>query len=113
MPAGGQVPGIAGRLGGDTKTVEADEARGEAMSSRVEVHLLAQWLTPQQLRGGVAVVIDVLRATTTIVHALAAGCTAVLPEREVEAARHLARRSRPFSRTDSGSVEDATARQRL
>jgi 2-phosphosulfolactate phosphatase len=65
------------------------------MSSRVEVHLLAQWLTPQQLRGGVAVVIDVLRATTTIVHALAAGCTAVLPEREVEAARHLARRCQP------------------
>ncbi len=37
-----------------------------------------------------AVVIDVLRATTTIVHALAAGCTAVRPCAEVDEARRIA-----------------------
>src|SRR5205807_6516908 len=42
------------------------------------------------LAGGLAVVIDVLRATTTIVHALAAGCTDVRPCAEVEEARALA-----------------------
>jgi 2-phosphosulfolactate phosphatase len=40
------------------------------------------------------VVIDVLRASTTIIHALAAGCTAVLPVAEVEEARGLAGRMR-------------------
>jgi 2-phosphosulfolactate phosphatase len=45
---------------------------------------------PERLRGGVAVVIDVLRATTTILHALAAGCDAVRPCATVEEARHLA-----------------------
>jgi 2-phosphosulfolactate phosphatase len=38
----------------------------------------------------VAVVIDVLRASTTIVHALAAGCSVVHPCLEVEEARELA-----------------------
>jgi 2-phosphosulfolactate phosphatase len=40
--------------------------------------------------GNTAVVIDVLRATTTIIHALVAGCTAVHPCAEVEEARGLA-----------------------
>src|ERR1700730_8781422 len=56
----------------------------------VRVHLLPQLARPGELRGGVAVVIDVLRATTTIVHALAAGCLAVRPCAEVEEARALA-----------------------
>jgi 2-phosphosulfolactate phosphatase len=38
----------------------------------------------------VAVAVDVLRAGTTIVHALAAGCSAVVPVAEVEEARRLA-----------------------
>jgi 2-phosphosulfolactate phosphatase len=61
------------------------------MARRVEVHLLPQYVAPEHLRGGVAVVIDVLRASTTIVHALAAGCKAVIPVLEVEEARHLAK----------------------
>jgi 2-phosphosulfolactate phosphatase len=56
----------------------------------VHVHLLPELAAPGRLRGGVAVVIDVLRATTTIIHALAAGCTAVRPCAEVEEARELA-----------------------
>lgn len=57
----------------------------------VLVHLLPELLPPAcRLAGAVAVVIDVLRATTTIVHALAAGCRAVRPVTEVEDARQLA-----------------------
>jgi 2-phosphosulfolactate phosphatase len=56
----------------------------------VEVHLLPCLAPPGRLAGGIAVVIDVLRATTTIVHALAAGCSAVRPCAEVDEARALA-----------------------
>ncbi|MBI3407580.1 MAG: 2-phosphosulfolactate phosphatase [Planctomycetes bacterium] len=56
----------------------------------VYVHLLPQLAPAGFLAGGLAVVIDVLRATTTIVHALAAGCTCVRPCSEVEEARALA-----------------------
>ncbi len=58
------------------------------------VHLLPHLAPTELLRGGVAVVIDVLRASTTIIHALAAGCTAVLPVAEVEEAREVAGRMR-------------------
>jgi 2-phosphosulfolactate phosphatase len=56
----------------------------------VRVHLLPELVSPESLSGSVAVVIDVLRATTTIVHALSAGCTAVHPCLEVEEAQRLA-----------------------
>jgi 2-phosphosulfolactate phosphatase len=56
----------------------------------VQVHLLPDLAPSGCLAGGLAVVIDVLRATTTIVHALAAGCTAVRPCADVEEARTLA-----------------------
>jgi 2-phosphosulfolactate phosphatase len=56
----------------------------------VQVHLLPKLVPPARLAGGLAVVIDVLRATTTIIHALAAGCIAVHPCAEIEEARELA-----------------------
>src|SRR5438445_400071 len=56
----------------------------------VQVHLLPELAPPGRLAGGLAVVIDVLRATTTIIHALAAGCVAVRPCLEIEEARTLA-----------------------
>jgi 2-phosphosulfolactate phosphatase len=56
----------------------------------VQVHLLPELAPPGGLAGGLAVVIDVLRAATTMIHALAAGCTAVRPCAEVEEARTLA-----------------------
>jgi 2-phosphosulfolactate phosphatase len=61
----------------------------------VRVSLVPAWATPPRLAGCVAVVIDVLRATTTMIHALAAGCRAVLPCAEVEEARELASRLQP------------------
>ena len=57
----------------------------------IQVHLTPQLAALDDLAGGVAVVIDVLRATTTtILHALVAGCPAVRPCAEVEEARELA-----------------------
>jgi 2-phosphosulfolactate phosphatase len=56
----------------------------------VRVHLTPDRLTPDLLADSIAVVIDVLRATTTIIHALAAGCVAVWPIAEVDEARRLA-----------------------
>ncbi|MFL5243567.1 MAG: 2-phosphosulfolactate phosphatase [Gemmataceae bacterium] len=61
-----------------------------AQEREVQVHLLPCLALPGQLTGCLAVVIDVLRATTTIIHALAAGCTAVRPCSEVEEAKQLA-----------------------
>jgi 2-phosphosulfolactate phosphatase len=56
----------------------------------VQVHLLPQLVPAGRLAGGLAVVIDVLRTTTTILHALAAGCTSVRPCADVDEARALA-----------------------
>jgi 2-phosphosulfolactate phosphatase len=56
----------------------------------VFVHMLPSLIPPGGLRDGVAVVIDVLRASTMIVHALVAGCPAVIPCAEVDEARSLA-----------------------
>lgn len=56
----------------------------------VHVYLLPDLASPGRLAGSLAVVIDVLRASTTIVHALAAGCCAVRPCLEVDEARCLA-----------------------
>ena len=57
---------------------------------RVFVHLLPSLIPPGSLRGGVAVVVDVLRATTVMVHALAAGCEAVIPCGEIDEAKAVA-----------------------
>ena len=54
-------------------------------------HLLPTTVDPDTLPGSIAVMIDVLRASTTLAHALAAGCHAIHPCRDVETARTLAR----------------------
>ena len=56
----------------------------------VFVHLLPSLIPPGSLRGGVAVVVDVLRATTVMVHALAAGCEAIIPCAEIDQAKAVA-----------------------
>ncbi len=60
------------------------------MTRDVKVHLLPKLFEPEEVRGGIAVVLDILRASTTIVHALASGAKAVLPVGEVDEARHRA-----------------------
>lgn len=59
---------------------------------RLDAVLVPAELRPDRLRGRVAVVIDALRATTTVAVALAAGVRAVWPVASVAAARALARR---------------------
>jgi 2-phosphosulfolactate phosphatase len=67
------------------------KGKGTAGGEReLQVHLLPQLVPEGRLKGGTAIVIDVLRATTTIVHALAAGCTCVRPCCEIDEAKKLA-----------------------
>jgi len=56
----------------------------------IHVHLLPALIPPGALSGAVAVVTDVIRATTVMIHALAAGCTAVIPCAEIDEARRVA-----------------------
>lgn len=60
------------------------------MSHCLNVYALPSLAPPDALADGVAVVIDVLRATTTIVYALEAGAREVLPCLEIDEARRLA-----------------------
>ena len=57
---------------------------------KVFVHLLPEMVEPDTLRGSTCVVIDLLRATTTITYALAAGAERVIPCLTVEQARETA-----------------------
>jgi 2-phosphosulfolactate phosphatase len=56
---------------------------------QIDVYLLPALVEPVRLTGKTVVVIDVLRATTTIVHALAAGAVQVIPCLEVEEAQRI------------------------
>ena len=60
------------------------------MSRQLRVHMLPDLVNPHDLAGNVCVVIDILRATTTIAHAVATGAEAVLPCLEVAEAREQA-----------------------
>jgi 2-phosphosulfolactate phosphatase len=62
----------------------------ESERPEVFVHLLPSLIPPRSLKRGVAVVVDVLRATTVMIHALAAGCEAVIPCGEIDEARRAA-----------------------
>jgi len=57
---------------------------------QVDVTFRAQDIEPEVVHDSWAVVIDVLRATTTITTALEAGCRAIVPALEPEEARSLA-----------------------
>lgn len=58
----------------------------------IQVHLLPQLMSQPLPAGSVGVLIDVLRASTTIVHALAQGAREVIPCQTVEAAFEWKRR---------------------
>ena len=53
----------------------------------LDVALLPSLVQPESLTGQSVIVVDVLRATTTIVSALYNGCTEIMPQPSVEAAR--------------------------
>jgi 2-phosphosulfolactate phosphatase len=60
------------------------------MQETLNVYGLPKAVSPEEMAGGTVVVIDVLRASTTIVHAFDAGATQVIPCLEVEDARRAA-----------------------
>ncbi|NNJ24156.1 2-phosphosulfolactate phosphatase [Alienimonas chondri] len=60
------------------------------MPRPIHVHFVPALFTPDMLAGGTAVVIDVLRASTTVCHALHAGADRVVPCGSVEDARETA-----------------------
>ena len=60
------------------------------MLTSLAVHFLPVLVTPEELAAGDVVMIDVLRASTTITQALVSKATAVIPCREVEEARQTA-----------------------
>jgi len=53
----------------------------------IDVALLPAAIKPEELAGQTVVVVDVLRATTTIINALHNGCQQVLPQPSIEGAR--------------------------
>jgi 2-phosphosulfolactate phosphatase len=57
----------------------------------IRAHLLPALTNEEELGGATVVIIDVLRASTTIIHALAAGAECVIPCLKVEEAQSLAR----------------------
>ena len=60
------------------------------MKPTLNVYALPRYVKPEDLAGGTAVVIDVLRASTTIAYALAAGAKEIVPCLEVADALKLA-----------------------
>lgn len=60
------------------------------MPAQLYVYAIPHVVQPEEMAGGTVVVVDVLRAATTICHALEAGATEVVPCVEVEQARAAA-----------------------
>ncbi|NQT36663.1 MAG: 2-phosphosulfolactate phosphatase [Planctomycetes bacterium] len=60
------------------------------MPQILNVHALPSLVSPEELAGGTVVVIDVLRACTTVVCALEAGAKEIAPCLEIDQARELA-----------------------
>ncbi len=60
------------------------------MPPRINVYSLPKFVEPEELAHGTVVILDVLRASTTIIYALQAGAKAVIPCREIDQARSIA-----------------------
>jgi 2-phosphosulfolactate phosphatase len=60
------------------------------MPRTISVHFLPLLTSPEELAGGTVVVIDVLRASTTIAAALAAGAREIIPCLEIDEAKETA-----------------------
>jgi len=65
------------------------------MKPTLNVYALPKFVDPRELAGGTAVVIDVLRATTTIAYALDAGAKQIIPCLEIADALALAEQFSP------------------
>ena len=69
--------------------MRTSNASKSVMPRSLHVHLLPALFEPSDLNGGIAVVIDVLRATTTLAHAFANGARRVVPCETIEQAREV------------------------
>ena len=58
--------------------------------ARLRVHFLPQFVAEAEMAGGTVVVVDLLRASTTICQALASGAREIVPFVEVELAAQAA-----------------------
>jgi 2-phosphosulfolactate phosphatase len=67
------------------------------MNSTLSAHFLPALTKPEDLAAGIVVMIDVLRASTTITAALASGAREVIPYAEIDQARHKAAELKPRS----------------
>ena len=85
--------------------VEIPRLPQDQKAMRLSVHLLPCLIPEGSLAGGIAVVVDVLRATTSMIHALEAGCEAIVPCAEIDEAR------RAFEGFPSGAALLAGERQ--
>lgn len=72
------------------------------MTQHVSVSFLPMTFEPRSLDGGLAIVLDILRASTTIVQALASGAARVIPCETVDEAREKASQSTAASRVLGG-----------
>lgn len=75
------------------------------MTRKLTVHVLPTLFEPCDMQGGIAVVIDVLRATTTIAYALGNGACSIIPCETIEAAVQL----RDDARDATGKVNGVSA----
>lgn len=82
------------------------------MPTQLQVHLLPSLVSEEQLRGGVAVVIDVLRASTTVTQALASGATAVVPTATVAEAHTAAAALAGFTQLSADSPVPPDVREK-
>ncbi|MDG2380099.1 MAG: 2-phosphosulfolactate phosphatase [Pirellulaceae bacterium] len=67
------------------------------MPRHLRVHLLPELTQPREPGRSIVVIIDVLRASTTIAHALAAGIHSIVPCLEISEARERAEKNRANS----------------
>jgi len=65
------------------------------MNHHLDVFAIPTLVTPEEMAGGTVVVIDVLRSSTTIVHALEAGAREIIPCLDVDEARQVAKECGP------------------
>jgi 2-phosphosulfolactate phosphatase len=61
------------------------------MNQQIRVHFLPALVEPEALAGRTVVVVDILRATTTILHALAAGATEIRAAETIDEAKESAK----------------------
>ena len=83
------------------------------MTAPLQVHLLPSLVSEEQFRGGVAVVLDVLRASTTITQALASGAVAVIPTATVAEAHATAASIAGYSLPSPGCEVPADIRTKF